>query len=159
MADTLKFCLVLMISLAHVHLSANTVDNGLNPVTIWGLFLCSLTDDYDCGMLQFGYVLQCCVTALAAYFILEWRNKQAWIFAFLTGLVLITLYYSNSYLDMDWALLDEGESNIADRYYKLYGYGRALELVLVYSCAQLLFISIYYLCDRYAAFRNRCLNK
>ena len=74
------FLFVLLLSVIHVHLSINTQDNGLNPLTLFLLIdsrtlWLSENDAYIFG----GILIQSLVTIVIAYYFMKWKKYPIWI--------------------------------------------------------------------------------
>lgn len=74
------FLFVLLLSVIHVHLSINTQDNGLNPLTYFILIdsrtLCISEND---AFLLGGILIQSLVTILIAHYFMKWNKYPIWI--------------------------------------------------------------------------------
>lgn len=80
MKKTNAFLLVLLLSIIHVHLSINTQDNGLNPLTFLVLLdsqtlWLSEKETFVLG----GILIQSVVTMGIARFVIKWGNYPIWI--------------------------------------------------------------------------------
>ena len=76
MKRIIVFLFVLLLAVIHVHLSINTQDNGLNPLTIF----CMLNSNSENNALVFGgIIIQSLVTMCIACYFMKWKRYPIWI--------------------------------------------------------------------------------
>lgn len=89
MKKTVVFLFVLLLSIIHVHLSIDTQDNGLNPLTIFMLIDSRISWISEKGAFVLGGILiQSVVTMIIARFILKWKNYPIWIIVFILCILI-----------------------------------------------------------------------
>ena len=79
MKKTNAFLLVLLLSIIHVHLSINTQDNGLNPLTFLVLLDSQTLWLSEKETFVLGGMLIQSVTMGIARFVIKWGNYPIWI--------------------------------------------------------------------------------
>lgn len=74
------FLFVLLLSVIHVHLSINTQDNVLNPLTIFCMLNSSTLWLSEKNAMVFGgIIIQSLVTMCIAWYFMKWKKYPIWI--------------------------------------------------------------------------------
>ena len=80
MKRIIVFLFVLLLAVIHVHLSINTQDNGLNPLTIFCMLNSStLWSSERNAMIFGGIIIQSLVTMCIACYFMKWKKYPIWI--------------------------------------------------------------------------------
>lgn len=135
-----KFLFVLLLSVIHVHLSVNTQDNGLNPLTFFVLLNSySLWLSEKNALIFGGILIQSFVTIYIAYYFLKWNNYLTWTINIIICLSIGFFIKDKLYLIMQPI---EGLNSF---YNRLYGSESPNICVyaLLFSAIQILLLIIY----------------
>lgn len=145
MKNIKPFLLTIFLSLMHVHCSAYTVENVLNPLFWVILGGPQLTHGLYANQIEIagGIIIQGWITYLIASTILNWKNRLAWTGSLIIGLTLgLVLWPIEDQIDI---IVEESPSLyvLNEIYEGIYLYGGSFDYVTFCCFIQLLMIGLY----------------
>lgn len=140
MKKILLSIILIVVSIIHVHLSCFTVGNVINPALWVALCVSSSNMSEVNAMTVYAIIvmgIHCFVTVLIAWNLPKWKKLIIWFVSYFVCIYPLLFFCNHIHLD---------DSNYFSVIYdEIYGYSNALELVLIFSLSQIIYIVIYFI--------------
>ena len=143
MKKIILFIILIVVSIIHVHFSCFTVGNVINPALWVALYISSFNMSAVETMTVYSIIvmgIHCFITVLVAWNILKWKKMIIWFISYFICIFPLMFFSNHIHLDSSNYI-----SVISVMYDEIYGYSNALELVLIFSLSQIIYIIIYFI--------------